>query len=194
MLAALRRSVDPSISGGSYLEVGSGTGIGLDRISMAGIGFQSVVGIDFLLEHLQERERVHWNIQMVCADAFLMPFADASFDVMTQLMMLSSVLDRKARCSIGAEMLRVLKPGGVLISFDLRYPQFLSRHRVGFGMRGLREVFPGVPIASSTHVLLPPLARLLAPRSASLCRLLERVAFLRAFRMAVIRKPGPAVD
>jgi ubiquinone/menaquinone biosynthesis C-methylase UbiE len=192
-LTAVRRSLDPSMSGGAYLEVGSGVGVGLERVSATGIGFRSVAGVDFLLEHLQEGKTVHPGMHMVCADGLLMPFAAASFDVVTQIMMLSSVLDPQARCSIGAEMLRVLKPGGVLISFDLRYPQLPPRHRIALGLRGLREVFPRLSMRSSTNTLLPPLARLLAPRSIGLCRLLEKIPFLRAFRVAVIRKPGPEI-
>ena len=53
---------------------------------------------------------------LVTADATRLPFADGSFDVVTSYLMLHHVIEWEAAI---AEACRVLRPGGLLVGYDL---------------------------------------------------------------------------
>ena len=90
-----------------------------------------------------------------------------------------------------AEMLRVVRPGGVILWYDVRHPNPRNRDLVPIGRREIRAVFPGCEIDFATATLLPPLARRLAPLSPVACRLLEAlVPPLRSHLAALIRRPA----
>ena len=64
----------------------------------------------------------------MCANAAELPFPDGEFDLVTHFTCLSSVLDPGLRAAIAAEMWRVVRPGGVVLSFDMRpapWPEML---------------------------------------------------------------------
>jgi SAM-dependent methyltransferase len=172
-----------------YLEVGCGPGEELARIALAAGKFERVIGVDLLLEALSGSKAARPGMAVACADGVRLPFADGAFDIVAQYMMLSSVPDAVRRRDLGREMLRVLRPGGHIVSLDLRLPRLPPRGRVAVGLRSIREIFPGLEVESDTHVLLPPLARLIAPWSEGFCDLLAHVPVLRTYRLAVLRRP-----
>ncbi len=189
ILGAVRR-ICRATSARNYLEVGCGPGEELARIALEEGGLGRVVGVDLLLGALSGPRPARPGMAVVCADGIRLPFKDGAFDIVAQYMMLSSVPDGARRQALGREMLRVLRPGGQIVSLDLRFPRLPPRGRVAVGLRSLRAIFPGLRIESSTHVLLPPLARLIAPWSEGFCDLLGRVPVLRTYRLAVLKKPG----
>ena len=107
--------VDPT--GARVLEVGCGSGYFLSRF--LDYGAAHAAGID-LMEHriAQARERDP-RLELVAGDAARLPWEDGSFDLVTQFTCLSSVLDAELRRAIAAEMWRVLRPGGALVSYDM---------------------------------------------------------------------------
>jgi SAM-dependent methyltransferase len=105
----------------------------------------------------------------ICGNACLLPFADASFDVVTLFDVLEHVNDDQ---SAAREALRVLSPGGsVLVSTpeaSWRYPyfRFMRKHcptelelmnewghvRRGYKVGDLVHLFGGVPQKSATFI------------------------------------------
>lgn len=69
----------------SVLDVGAGRGGTAAYLGRAGA--RRVVGLDYCLGHVQFCRRVHVapNVAFVCGDAHALPFADASFDVVTNI-------------------------------------------------------------------------------------------------------------
>ncbi len=174
---------------GRYLEVGAGSCEVLERLADRLENGGLVVGIDLLQEGLDRGKGESGSVVSACADAAELPFRDASFDVVTQVMMLSVVRNADRRERIASEMLRVLRPEGCILSLDLRFraPLGMGYHS-GFRRREASRIFPGTRIISSTHGLLPPLARALAPIAPGVCRSLERIPPLRVYRLDVIQK------
>lgn len=100
--------------GGRVLEVGVGTGLALPQYG-AGV---EVTGIDASAEMLEKaREKVaelglrHVK-ELAEMDARAMRFADASFDAVAAMHIMSVVPDPER---VMAEMVRVLRPGGTLL-------------------------------------------------------------------------------
>ena len=100
---------------GSVLDVGTGTGFLANMI--AELGYQST-GIDFaegMLELGRENAKKRGTaVDFVIGDGEQLPFADNSFDVVVNSRVLWLLLDPVKAI---AEWKRVLKPGGVLLSF-----------------------------------------------------------------------------
>jgi len=118
------------------LDVASGTA---DlAIELARQGAARVVGLDFSREMLRGaaeklRHLSNLRIELVCADAMRLPFADATFDACTIGFGLRNLPDYRAGL---AEMVRVLRPGGRLVVLEttpVRRPWLAPVFRVYFG-------------------------------------------------------------
>jgi len=54
------------------------------------------------------------NIDFRCGNAEELPYEDESFDIVMQFTVFTSILDNEMKIRIAKEMLRVLKPKGIL--------------------------------------------------------------------------------
>jgi SAM-dependent methyltransferase len=115
VLGAMRRArVLPDRS--ALLDLGTGDGALLARV--AELGFARTAGIELVAERQARAQARGLDVRL--GSATELPFGDAEFDVVMQFTVLSSVLDPGTRGRIAAEALRVLRPGGVVLSYDLR--------------------------------------------------------------------------
>jgi SAM-dependent methyltransferase len=96
-------------NGGSVLEIGSGSGMGLPYLSAHA---RMVTGGDYTMALLREARTHLPNANLVQMDAHHLPFGDQSFDAVLMLEMIYYVADQAAAF---AECRRVLKPGGKLM-------------------------------------------------------------------------------
>jgi ubiquinone/menaquinone biosynthesis C-methylase UbiE len=193
--------VDPL--GTSVLEVGCGGGYFLSRF--LDYGAAQATGID-LMEHrvAAARERDP-RLALVAGDASRLPWEDGSFDLVTQFTCLSSVLDADLRHAIAAEMWRVLRPGGAIVSYDMREPPLAvralrraaARRRGGVPAAGtpttpissaeLERLFPAVPLAIGRVTLSTDIAGI-TKRSRRATQVLGAAPFLRTHLLATARK------
>jgi SAM-dependent methyltransferase len=118
--ALLRRLREAGVrlDGAKVLEVGCGSGHVLQRLKEFGAG--EAHGVDLMEARIAAGRAAYPTLHLQEGDAAHLPFADGSFDVVAQFMCVSSVLDPGVRRAILAEMWRVLRPGGWLVSYDMR--------------------------------------------------------------------------
>ncbi len=172
------------------LDFGCGGGGTLSQFLVFGATPDALFGIDILLTRLQRAHmrfpRLHW----LCADGQQMPFANASFDLITQFTAFSSILDEEVRKRMASEMLRVLKPEGAILWYDFFIANPKNPDVRGIGKSAVHSLFPDCKIALNRVGLAPPLARALAPRSWFLCSCLSALRLLNTHYLALIRRKG----
>jgi arsenite methyltransferase len=73
------------------------------------------------------------RIELHTADMRKLPFADASFDVVTSALAVHNIPDPAGRAEAVTEAWRVLKPGGRLVLVDFRHTQDYQRTLLSLG-------------------------------------------------------------
>jgi hypothetical protein len=84
-------------------------------------------------------------------------------------------------------MRRVTAPSGVLLVYDVRYPNPGNRHTRPIGREELRHLFPDLNLRFAPITLIPQLARRLGAATPALYGTLSRRALLRSHYLTVGR-------
>lgn len=178
------------LAGRRILEIGCGAGAQLARFVRLGADAHALWGVDLSSTRLQRARALLGDAHLVEADASELPFPDGVFDLVAQFTTLSSILDPEVRAAAAAEMRRVARPGGALLSYDMRVGSPASATRP-IGRRELARLFPGLEFELRSVTLVPIVARLVAPRAPGVATLLARIPALRTHHVAFLRTPDP---
>lgn len=180
LLAALRRAGIASLRDARVLEIGCGTGYWLRALVQWGAQPNAVAGIDLLADRLtQARGACAPSVMLAGASATALPFPEATFDVVMQVTMMTSVLSPDVRRGVAAEMLRVLRPAGVVLWYDFFVNNPRNPDVRGIGRAEIASLFPGCRVRMRRVTLAPPLSRLVAPLGALPAALLGAIPLLR---------------
>lgn len=171
------------------LDVGCGTGGELARLIAYGADPGRLHGIDLRDEAIAAAKSRLPLCDLVTGDASQMPFATGSMDVVMQLTVLSSILDQEVRQRVAAEMIRVCRPSGLVVSYDFVTNPTNADTR-GLRRDEIRRLFPSCQVSIRRVTLAPPIARRIAPRSRRLAALLGTLPPLKTHLMAFVT-PGP---
>ncbi len=87
-----------------------------------------------------------------------------------------------------AEMQRVVKPAGLILSYDFWLNPTNSQTH-GIRPAEIRALFPGCKIKFHRITLAPPIARRLVPISWQLCAFLEKLKLFNSHYLSVIQHP-----
>ncbi|HVH66970.1 MAG TPA: class I SAM-dependent methyltransferase [Gemmatimonadales bacterium] len=190
VLRALRRSGSWPLAGRRILDVGCGTGYWVQRLIAWGAQPDDVAGIDLLRDRVRKASRLSPSpVALSCGSALALPYRGATFDLVLQFMVFSSILDPEVRASVADEMVRVLAPGrGAILWYDFALPNPRNRDVRPVRAGEIRRLFPGCTVELRRITLALPLTRLLAPLSWTLCALLNLVPPLRTHYLGVITK------
>lgn len=187
----LRRSGIPTLGGLDILDVGCGGGGELRRLTTVGASQDRLTGIDLMPYRVEDARRILPLARIETGSAHEMPFPDRSFDIVCQFVVFSSVVDPQVRRAIAAEMLRVLRPGGLILWWDIRKVR-PTADMVPIPMAEIRALFPGCSIRARPTTLGWKAVRLVAPRSRAAAHLLQRLPFLCSHLAAVITREPQA--
>lgn len=189
VLTVLRRSGGSALRGKRILEVGCGTGHWLREFNKWGARAQDLVGLDLLPGRLKDaRQQCPAGVKLFCGSAGALALPDASFDLVYQFDVFTSILDAGLKHRVAFEMLRVLKPGGLILWYDFFLDNPRNPDVRGVGKREILSLFPGCSVKLRRVTLAPPITRRLAFRSWLACSLLEAMPLLRTHFLGVIRR------
>lgn len=156
------------------LELGCGSGRMLLEALSFGATAENLYGAELLFERVQMLHHTLGNLRLINADGQNLPYTAHSFDLSMQFMVLSSILDNEVKRSIAQEMLRVTRPGGMILWYDFWVNPANAQTR-GIRPQEIRRLFPGCSFQFERITLAPPIARRIVPVSWTLALLLEKM-------------------
>ncbi|MBU2101819.1 MAG: class I SAM-dependent methyltransferase [Candidatus Omnitrophota bacterium] len=171
------------------LDIGCGGGTTLAGFLTWGAKPENLYGVDLIPERIEDARSRYPAFTFYCADAEHLEFPDFSFDMIIIFTVFSSILDDSMAKKIAGEAMRVLKTGGLIIIYDVRYPNLFNPFVRALTKQLVRKYFSGYTRLSFTALtLIPTLARFLGPLSYRLCYMLEKISLLRSHYITVIQK------
>lgn len=108
----------------SVLEIGSGFGHELAKFSHLGIREEKLTGIDLVFKRLIRAGHTYPSINFSCQDGVRLAFAEESFDIVCQFTCFMHAPTKEIQYKMGQEIARVLKPGGIVIWWDIAPTQW----------------------------------------------------------------------
>lgn len=192
ILATLRLHGFDPLHDRRILEVGCGSGYWLRQFIQWGARPENLVGVDLIEARVAEAQRLcPATVEIQRGNAAHLNFPDKAFDLVFQATVFTSILDRALKTQIAAEMMRVSKPGGIILWYDFRVNNPWNRDVRGVKRDEIRSLFPSCNIELRSVILAPPVVRRLAPYAWMGCYLLEKVPWLCTHYLGVIQKTIP---
>lgn len=166
------------------LEVGCGRGGVL--LEWMSYGTVHLHGVDLLPDRLDDARTRLPRVPLICADGQRLPYPNRSFDIVLQYTAFSSVLDDAVKANLAREMLRVLKPDGVIVWYDF-WLNPTNPHTKGIRPDEIRRLFAGCQCEFQRVTLAPPITRRFVGLSWLLCAALEKLSVFNTHYLAVMR-------
>jgi SAM-dependent methyltransferase len=189
LLSLLRRHRFVQLDKCKVLEIGCGTGYWLREFIKWGARPEHVTGVDLLVDRVAEAKKLcPEGTRIQCGSAAELSFPNETFDLALQFTVFTSVLDARMKQQMAAEMLRVVKPQGLILWYDYHVNNPWNTNVRGVKRREIARLFPNCLIKLQRITLAPPLVRLLAPYSWLSCYLLGKVPWLCTHYLGVIRR------
>lgn len=190
VLTVLKNKGIVDLSSLLLLEMGCGDGGVLMEYLAFGASSENIHGVDLLFERLCHAHHKLPSLGLANADGQSLPYSSNTFDLVLQYTAISSILDQEIRRKICTEMLRVLKPGGMLISYDFWLNPINPQTR-GVTPAEIKSLFPNCSYQFHRITLAPPIARRLVPISWGLCLFLESLKIFNTHYLVAIRPLPP---
>lgn len=172
------------------LDLGAGELFWTEDMIRMGLTTTNCLGSDLLFWRLAEGRKKGRQVNAVTSSAAALPFTSSSFDLVSQLTMMTSVPDPALKPMIADEMKRVLRPGGYILWYDFRYNNPFNRHTQAIGRAEIGRLFGEWPIHCETITLLPPMARKIGPVFYPLLKFAATLPILRTHYLALIGPKG----
>jgi SAM-dependent methyltransferase len=199
-LAALKRENFLPLADKRILEIGCGSGGWLPSLEGWGAERGNLAGIDLDDSRVAKAQRLlsaHRDEQgtllaagadLRAADATALPWHVASFDLVVQSTVFTSVLDVEMKRKLAGEMLRVLRPEGIILWYDFLYNNPWNPQVQGIRRREIRSLFSDCHVSLRRITLAPPIARRIVPWTWLGALILEKLWFLNTHYLGIIRK------
>jgi len=189
LLTLLKRHDLAPLDTKKLLEVGCGTGSQLREFIKWGVRPENITGIDLLVDRVAEAKYLCPEaVRIVYGNAAELAFPDATFDLVVQSTVFTSVLDAPMKQQMASEMLRVVKDDGFILWYDYHVNNPWNSDVRGIKRQEISQLFPGCRIKLQRITLIPPLLRLLAPYSWLACYILGKIPWLCTHYLGLISK------
>lgn len=189
ILALLKQGGYRELDKMQILEIGCGQGGVLHEYLGYGAAPRRLHGCDLLPDRLQAAHQRLPHLALTCADGQNLPYPAQFFDLELQFTVFSSILDERIKANVASEMLRTIKPGGLILWYDF-WLNPTNRQTRGIRPTEIKRLFPGCTYEFHKITLAPPLARRIVRLSWGLALFLESIKIFNSHYLAVIR-PRP---
>jgi ubiquinone/menaquinone biosynthesis C-methylase UbiE len=193
VLAALKKNSITDISNLLILEMGCGGGGVLTEYLGFGASPENLYGADLLFDRLLHAHHTLPGSGFANADGQSLPYSSKTYDLVLQYMAISSILDPEIRRNICTDMLRVLKPNGMILSYDFWLNPTNHQTR-GIRPAEIKCLFPNCTYEFHKITLAPPLARRIIPVSWMLALVLESLKIFNSHYLVAIRPCSLTTD
>lgn len=175
------------------LDVGCGEGDSVWTLLRLGFQASNVSGVDIQREKIARAKASNPAVNFECADATRLGFQDETFDIAMESMMFLQLTDDDIARRIAAEMIRVTRPGGILLVSDWRYSKPGSSEFKGVSTRRIADLYQ---VGRKTEVckrfrgpLVPPVGRFVSKYCSPAYFAIQAVfPFLAGHVVTVLRK------
>jgi len=189
---ALKRAALFPLAERRIADIGCGAGTWLMEFIQWGALPENLRGIDLMPDRLEMARKRLPAADLHLGNAAELPWEDESCDIVTQFVVFTSIREVTLKRAIAKEMLRVLKPGGVVLWFDFRVDNPRNSAVEGIRKKEVLSLFPGCEVEVRPAVLAPPLCRSIAGRAWLLAEGLRTIPFLCTHYTGLILKPKAA--
>ncbi len=147
------------LEGVRFLEVGAGSGANVYGVLQLGIQPQNLYGNELLPSLASELEGRIARERIFVGDVRSIDPRE-SFDVVFASTVFSSILNQDLAREVAAKMWSLLKPGGVILWYDLRVDNPNNREVRGIPLAEIRSLFPESRAVRARKITLaPPIGR-----------------------------------
>lgn len=172
------------------LEVGCGAGANLLELLQLGVAPENLTGNELLPGRLKEaRVRLPQAVKLLAGDASQLLLQEATFDIVYQSTVFSSILDNKLQTALAHKMWNLVRPGGGILWYDFIYNNPNNSDVRGVPLDRIRNLFPQGKLVVQKVTLAPPIARKVVRLHPMLYGVCNVLPFLRTHVLCFIQKP-----
>jgi ubiquinone/menaquinone biosynthesis C-methylase UbiE len=185
VLSLLRHHGLEKLNDKVILDLGCGDGRYLIDFLEWGAVPDRLHGVDLLPKSLAAAHSRLGDSPLICADGQYLPYKPHTFDLVIQYTVFTSILNPGVKSNLSKEMLRIVKPNGVIIWYDFWINPTNPDTR-GIRPAEIRSLFPNCRYNFKRITLAPPISRRVVPHSWILALLLEKIALFNSHFLAAI--------
>jgi SAM-dependent methyltransferase len=171
------------------LEIGCGNGLNI--LYFMQLGFQPKnIAVNELIESrlIQAKEILPSYVTFYPGNAINMAIKSGSFDIVSQSMVFSSILNKNFRAELAEKMWDWVKPGGGVLWYDFIYNNPFNKDVEGIPVSDVFKLFPGSEYFKWKITLAPPLSRLVAGIHPFLYTIFSKMRIPRTHYLIYIKK------
>jgi SAM-dependent methyltransferase len=183
----LRERFKPSLSQCRVLDVGCGRGDLLGWFHERGVQSRNLFGVDLLPNRIKIARDTFPAFTFLESNAERLAFPDDWFDIVSVFTVFSSILDSAMARSVACDICRVLTSRGVVVWYDMRYPNPWNPAVRAMTKLRIRELFPSFELELEPGSLLPPIAHRLGRLTDWSYPLLASIPVLRSHYIGLLR-------
>lgn len=185
ILRFFRKQGIRSFRGKKILELGCGSGTVLLDFLSYGAFANHLHGCDLIFDHLVQARNRLTHLPLSCADGRALPYLESTFDLVLQFTVFSSILEIEISKRIANEMIRVLKPEGMILWYDF-WLNPTNPQTKGIRPKEVHDLFPNCEFDIQKITLAPPIARRTVPISWLLSTFLEKLTIFNTHYLVAI--------
>lgn len=171
------------------LEIGCGGGVNLLQFLLLGFAPENLVGNELLEARLSEaRRKLPMTVALYGGDAVDLEFEQASFDIVFQSTVFTSILDPDFKSRLANKMWSLVRPGGGILWYDFMFDNPRNPDVRGVPRAEIDALFPSRIEWARRITLAPPIARAVTRVHPSLYSVFNVIPWLRTHCLCWIPK------